>query len=129
MRDFSSVKNVVKANILAMESQAEGVFNIVCGQCVSLNGLAGKIGGGHRIPVDPYYLVYKARELGYHPQVIMAGRAINDSMPKHVAELAIKELNEAGKVIKGSKALILGLTYKENVPDIRESPVGILLKS
>jgi len=79
--------------------------------------------GGHCIPVDPYYLVMKAEELGYHPQVILAGRAINDSMPKHVAELAIKGLNDAGKVIKGSKVLILGLTYKEDVPDTRESPV------
>ena len=78
--------------------------------------------GGHCIPVDPYYLVYKAKELGYHPQVIMAGRAINDSMPKHIAELAVKGLIEMGKVIKGSKILIMGLTYKENVPDIRESP-------
>lgn len=78
--------------------------------------------GGHCIPVDPYYLVYKARELGYHPQVILAGRTINDSMPKQVAELAIKGLNEVGKAIKGSKVLIMGLTYKENVPDIRESP-------
>jgi UDP-N-acetyl-D-galactosamine dehydrogenase len=78
--------------------------------------------GGHCIPVDPYYLVYKAEELGYHPQVILAGRAINDSMPKHVADIAIKELNRAGKVIRHSKVLILGLTYKENVVDTRESP-------
>jgi UDP-N-acetyl-D-galactosamine dehydrogenase len=83
--------------------------------------------GGHCIPVDPYYLVYKAEELGYHPQVILAGRAINDSMPKHVAEIAIKELNRAGKVIRDSKVLILGLTYKENVPDTRESPVGEMI--
>ncbi len=80
--------------------------------------------GGHCIPVDPYYLVYKAGELGYHPQVILAGRAINDSMPKHVADIAIKELNRAGKVIRDSMVLIMGLTYKENVPDTRESPVG-----
>jgi UDP-N-acetyl-D-galactosamine dehydrogenase len=80
--------------------------------------------GGHCIPVDPYYLVYKAQELGYHSQVILAGRAINDSMPKHVADMAIKELNRAGKVIRDSKVLIMGLTYKENVPDTRESPVG-----
>jgi UDP-N-acetyl-D-glucosamine/UDP-N-acetyl-D-galactosamine dehydrogenase len=79
--------------------------------------------GGHCIPVDPYYLVMKAEEIGYHPQVILAGRAINDSMPKHVADLAIKGLNEVGKVIKGSKILIMGFTYKEDVPDIRESPV------
>ncbi len=79
--------------------------------------------GGHCIPVDPYYLVYKAREIGYHPQVILAGRAINDAMPRHVAEMAIRALNDAGKVIKGSRVLIMGLTYKEDVSDTRESPV------
>jgi len=84
--------------------------------------------GGHCIPVDPYYLVYKARELGYHPQVILAGRAINDYMPKHVAEMAIKGLNEVGRVIKGSKVLIMGLTYKENVPDTRVSPMREIVK-
>ncbi len=84
--------------------------------------------GGHCIPVDPYYLVYKAKELGYHPQVILAGRAINDSMPKHVAEMTIKALNNVGKVIKGSKVLIMGLTYKENVADIREAPVKEIIK-
>lgn len=84
--------------------------------------------GGHCIPVDPYYLVYKAEELGYHPQVILAGRAINDSMPRQVADIAIKELNRAGKVIRDSKVLILGLTYKENVADTRESPVGELIR-
>ena len=78
--------------------------------------------GGHCIPVDPYYLVYKAEELGYHPQVILAGRSINDSMPGHVARMAVMGLNEVGKVIRGSKVLIMGLTYKEDVPDIRESP-------
>ena len=78
--------------------------------------------GGHCIPVDPYYLVYKAKELDYHPQVILAGRAINDYMPKHVAEVTIKSLNDVSKVIKGSKVLIMGLTYKENVADTRETP-------
>jgi len=84
--------------------------------------------GGHCIPVDPYYLVYKAKEFGYHPQVMLSGRAINDYMPKYVAEIAIKGLNEVGKVIKGSKVLIMGLTYKENVSDIRESPVRDMIK-
>lgn len=84
--------------------------------------------GGHCIPVDPYYLVFKANELGYHPQVILAGRAINDFMPKHVTELATKTLNEAGKVIKDSKILIMGLTYKENVDDTREAPVEQIIK-
>ena len=79
--------------------------------------------GGHCIPVDPYYLVQKAKEVGYHPQVILAGRSINDSMPKYVAEMAIKGLNKVGKTIKGSNVLIMGLTYKEDVADIRESPV------
>ena len=84
--------------------------------------------GGHCIPVDPYYLVYKAKELGYHPQVILAGRAINDNMPKYIAEITIKALNEVGKVVKGSKVLIMGLTYKENVADTRETPVKGIIK-
>jgi len=85
--------------------------------------------GGHCIPVDPYYLVHKAEELGHHPQVILAGRAINDSMPRYVALMAIKGLNDVGKVIKGSKVLIMGLTYKENVPDTRESPVQEIVEA
>jgi len=84
--------------------------------------------GGHCIPVDPYYLVYKAKEVGYHPQVILAGRAINDYMPKHVVEITIKALNNSGKVIKNSKVLIMGLTYKENVADTRETPVKVIIK-
>ncbi len=79
--------------------------------------------GGHCIPVDPYYLVQKAKEVGYHPQVILAGRSINDGMPKYIAEMTVKSLNKVGKTIKGSSVLIMGLTYKEDVADIRESPV------
>ncbi|HUV56835.1 MAG TPA: nucleotide sugar dehydrogenase [Dehalococcoidales bacterium] len=84
--------------------------------------------GGHCIPVDPYYLDYRARELDYHPQVILAGRAINDYMPRYIAEITMKALNEVGKVIKGSRVLIMGLAYKENVADIRESPVKGMIK-
>jgi UDP-N-acetyl-D-galactosamine dehydrogenase len=84
--------------------------------------------GGHCIPVDPYYLVYKALEYDYHAQVILSGRAINDAMPGHVAEMTIKALNAVGKVVKGSKVLIMGLTYKENVRDTRESPVKAMIK-
>ena len=84
--------------------------------------------GGHCIPVDPYYLVHKAKEFDYNPQVILAGRTINDSMPKHVAAITIRALNNMGKVIKGSKVLIMGLTYKENVPDTKESPVKVIIK-
>ena len=84
--------------------------------------------GGHCIPVDPYYLVHKAKEVSYHPQVILAGRAINDYMPKQVALMAIKALNDVGKVIRDSKVLIMGMTYKENVADTRESPIRGIIK-
>lgn len=84
--------------------------------------------GGHCIPVDPYYLVYKANQVGYHPRVILSGRATNDYMAKYIAEMAIKGINKREKPIKGSRILILGLTYKENVPDIRESPVRDIVK-
>jgi UDP-N-acetyl-D-galactosamine dehydrogenase len=84
--------------------------------------------GGHCIPVDPYYLVHRAEELDYHPKVILAGRDINDYMPKHVAEITIKALNNAEKVIVLSKVLVMGLTYKENVRDTRESPARGIIK-
>jgi UDP-N-acetyl-D-glucosamine/UDP-N-acetyl-D-galactosamine dehydrogenase len=79
--------------------------------------------GGHCIGVDPYYLTYRAQQFGYHPQVILAGRQINDSMPIHVGEMVIKGISHVGKPIKGATVLILGLTFKENVPDIRNSKV------
>ena len=84
--------------------------------------------GGHCIPVDPYYLVYRAQELGYHPQVILAGRAINDCMPGHIAEMTVRALNDVGRVVKGSRVLIMGLTYKENVADTRETPVKEIIR-
>ena len=84
--------------------------------------------GGHCIGVDPYYLTYKAEEIGYHPQVILAGRRINDGMGKHVAEMTIKKLIQAGKAVKGCRVLVLGLTFKENVPDIRNSKVVDILR-
>jgi len=79
--------------------------------------------GGHCIGVDPYYLTYKAEELGYHPEVILAGRRINDNMGKYVAEQTVKKLIAAGKTIKGCKILVAGITFKENVSDIRNSKV------
>jgi nucleotide sugar dehydrogenase len=84
--------------------------------------------GGHCLPVDPYYLTHKARELGYHPQVILAGRSVNDFMPLHVAKLAIEGLNDCGKPVKGSKIAILGVAYKPDVGDVRESPAYYLIK-
>lgn len=79
--------------------------------------------GGHCIGVDPYYLTYKAEEVGYHPQVILAGRRINDSMGKFIAEKTVKLLSNNGIEISKAKVGILGLTFKENVPDLRNSRV------
>jgi len=77
--------------------------------------------GGHCIPEDPYYLTYKAQLLGYNPTVILSGRSMNNFMPKHVANLVIKGLNNTNKIIKNSTVLILGLTFKEDVNDYRTS--------
>ena len=79
--------------------------------------------GGHCIGVDPYYLTHKADMLGYHPQVILAGRRINDSMGKHVAEQTVKQLIAADLPVKGADVVVLGLTFKENCPDLRNSKV------
>jgi UDP-N-acetyl-D-galactosamine dehydrogenase len=79
--------------------------------------------GGHCIGVDPYYLTFKAEALGYHPEMILAGRRINDGMGKHVAERTVKMLIKAGKRVRGARVAILGITFKEDVPDLRNSKV------
>ncbi|MHA8054531.1 nucleotide sugar dehydrogenase [Aquirufa nivalisilvae] len=79
--------------------------------------------GGHCIGVDPYYLAHKAESLGYHPQVILSGRRVNDNMGMFVANKVVKLMIQKGSVIKGAKALVLGITFKENCPDIRNSKV------
>ncbi len=79
--------------------------------------------GGHCISVDPYYLAYKAENVGYYPEVILSGRRVNDNMGVFVANKTIKMLINAGKQIKGSKVLVLGVTFKENCPDIRNTKV------
>jgi UDP-N-acetyl-D-galactosamine dehydrogenase len=79
--------------------------------------------GGHCIGVDPYYLTHKADKLGYHPQVILAGRRINDGMGKYVAEQTVKQMIQAGFPVKSAKINVLGLTFKENCPDLRNSRV------
>lgn len=84
--------------------------------------------GGHCIGVDPYYLTYKAEMLGYHSQVILAGRRINDDMGKYVAENAVKSLIKAGKPVKNARIAILGFTFKENCPDTRNSKVYDIVK-
>jgi UDP-N-acetyl-D-galactosamine dehydrogenase len=79
--------------------------------------------GGHCIGVDPYYLTAKAESLGYHPEIILAGRRINDGMGKHVAERTVKMLIAAGKQVLGARIAILGITFKEDVPDLRNTKV------
>lgn len=80
--------------------------------------------GGHCIGVDPYYLTHKAEMLGYHPQVILAGRRINDGMGAYVAQQTVKKIIQGGGAVKGSKVIVLGLTFKENCPDLRNSKVA-----
>jgi UDP-N-acetyl-D-galactosamine dehydrogenase len=84
--------------------------------------------GGHCIGVDPYYLTHKAEMLEYHPQVILAGRRINDGMPVFVAQQTVKHMINAGSCIKGAKVIVLGLTFKENCSDIRNSKVVNLVR-
>jgi UDP-N-acetyl-D-galactosamine dehydrogenase len=84
--------------------------------------------GGHCIGVDPYYLTHKADKLGYHPQVILAGRRINDGMAAYVAQQTVKKIIQAGGCVKGSRVVVLGITFKENCPDLRNSKVADLVK-
>ena len=79
--------------------------------------------GGHCIGVDPYYLVYKAKTLGYHPKVILSGRDVNDQMSRFISDKLVELLELTGKIIQGAKVLILGVTFKENCPDFRNSKV------
>jgi UDP-N-acetyl-D-galactosamine dehydrogenase len=84
--------------------------------------------GGHCIGVDPYYLTHKADMLGYHPQVILAGRRINDGMAAYVAQQTVKKIIQTGGAVKGSKVIVLGLTFKENCPDLRNSKVADVVR-
>ena len=79
--------------------------------------------GGHCIGVDPYYLTYKAEQLGYHSQIILSGRRINDDMGKYVAESLVKNLIKSGVAVKGARVVIMGFTFKENCPDTRNTKV------
>jgi UDP-N-acetyl-D-galactosamine dehydrogenase len=84
--------------------------------------------GGHCIGVDPYYLTHKAEMQGYHPQVILAGRRINDGMASYVVQQTVKHLIHAGSPVKGAKVVVLGLTFKENCPDLRNSKIADVVR-
>ena len=119
--------NIAFMNELAMVFDKMGIDTneVVDGMNTKWNALGFRPGlvGGHCIGVDPYYFTYESEKLGYHSQIILSGRKVNDSMGQFVANAAIKEMIKAGKAPKESKVVILGLTFKENCPDIRNSKV------
>lgn len=120
--------NIAFMNELAMVFDRMGVDTneVVDGMNTKWNALGFRPGlvGGHCIGVDPYYFTYEAEKLGYHSQIILAGRKVNDSMGSFVADAAIKLMVQAGKAPAKSKVVVLGLTFKENCPDCRNSKVG-----
>ena len=103
---------------------------VVDGMNTKWNALGFRPGlvGGHCIGVDPYYFTYEAEKLGYHSQIILNGRIVNDHMGAYVANAAIKKMIEAGQAPKKGKVVILGLTFKENCPDTRNSKVNDIIK-
>lgn len=124
--------NIAFMNELAMVFDRMGIDTneVVDGMNTKWNALGFRPGlvGGHCIGVDPYYFTYEAEKLGYHSQIILNGRIVNDSMGAYVADAAVKKMIEAGQAPKNSKVVILGLTFKENCPDTRNSKVDDIIK-
>ena len=124
--------NIAFMNELAMVFDRMGIDTneVVDGMNTKWNALGFRPGlvGGHCIGVDPYYFTYEAEKLGYHSQIILSGRKVNDGMGEFVADATIKELIKAGKAPKNCKVAILGLTFKENCPDTRNSKVEDIIK-
>lgn len=124
--------NIAFMNELAMVFDRMGIDTneVVDGMNTKWNALGFRPGlvGGHCIGVDPYYFTYEAEKLGYHSQIILNGRIVNDSMGAYVADVAIKKMVEAGQAPKKSKVVIWGLTFKENCPDTRNSKVNDIIK-
>jgi UDP-N-acetyl-D-galactosamine dehydrogenase len=120
MNELSVIFNKMGIDTKAVLEAANTKWNF-------LNFTPGLV-GGHCIGVDPYYLTYKAEEIGYHSQIILAGRKINDDMGKYVAENTVKLLIKANKQIKGARAAIFGVTFKENCPDVRNTKVFDIFK-
>jgi UDP-N-acetyl-D-galactosamine dehydrogenase len=124
--------NVAFMNELAMAFDKMGIDTneVVDAMNTKWNALGFRPGlvGGHCIGVDPYYFVYEAEKLGYHSEIIASGRRINDGMGTFVADAAIKQMILAGKTVKHAKVYILGLTFKENCPDIRNSKVVDIIR-
>ena len=124
--------NIAFMNELAMVFDRMDIDTneVVDGMNTKWNALGFRPGlvGGHCIGVDPYYFTYEAEKLGYHSQIILNGRIVNDSMGAFVADKAVKKMIDAGQAPKKSKVVILGLTFKENCPDTRNSKVDDIIK-
>lgn len=124
--------NIAFMNELAMVFDRIGIDTneVVDGMNTKWNALGFRPGlvGGHCIGVDPYYFTYEAEKLGYHSQIILNGRIVNDSMGAYIADAAVKQMIAAGQAPKMSKVVILGLTFKENCPDTRNSKVNDIIK-
>ncbi len=124
--------NIAFMNELAMVFDRMNIDTneVVDGMNTKWNALGFRPGlvGGHCIGVDPYYFTYEAEKLGYHSQIILNGRIVNDSMGAYVADRAVHKMIEAGQAPKKSKVVILGLTFKENCPDTRNSKVDDIIK-
>ena len=124
--------NIAFMNELAMVFDRMNIDTneVIDGMNTKWNALGFRPGlvGGHCIGVDPYYFTYEAEKLGYHSQIILSGRIVNDNMGKYVADAAVKKMVEAGQAPKNSKVVIMGLTFKENCPDIRNSKVEDIIK-
>lgn len=124
--------NIAFMNELAMVFDRMNIDTneVVDGMNTKWNALGFRPGlvGGHCIGVDPYYFTYQAEKLGYHSQIILNGRIVNDSMGKYVADAAVKNMIEVGQAPKKSKVVIMGLTFKENCPDTRNSKVNDIIK-
>lgn len=124
--------NIAFMNELAMVFDRMGIDTneVVDGMNTKWNALGFRPGlvGGHCIGVDPYYFTYEAEKLGYHSQIILNGRIVNDSMGRYVADAAIRKMIDAGQAPKNSNVVIFGLTFKENCPDIRNSKVVDIIK-
>lgn len=124
--------NIAFMNELSMVFERMGIDTneVVDGMNTKWNALGFRPGlvGGHCIGVDPYYFTYEAEKLGYHSQIILNGRIVNDGMASYVADSAVKKMIEAGQAPKKSKVVVLGLTFKENCPDTRNSKVADVVK-
>lgn len=125
--------NIAFMNELAMVFDRMGIDTneVVDGMNTKWNALGFRPGlvGGHCIGVDPYYFAYEAEKLGYHSQIILNGRIVNDGMGRYVTESAVKEMIKAGQAPNNSNIVILGLTFKENCPDTRNSKDDDIIKS